>query len=660
MTSPTSNPQPASVPPRIYARGEMADLIRNFPWEKTSLGAMSQWPELLVSLVNVILDTRHPMLLWWGEDLIQFYNDAFRPSLGEDKHPKGLGQSGRECWPEVWPIVGAEIEAVMTRGEASWHENALVPIFRNGQLENIYWTYSYSPVRQADGHIVATLITVTETTDRIDAENRLRVSEERLRLAQGSAHLATWDWDLQTGEVIWDSGSAWVYGCPPEHMGTIDRCAGAVLEEDRESTREALQKAVDSGAEYNHEFRVRWPDGSVHWLAGRGRAVYDREGRAIRVLGVNWDQTARKKAEFALKAERERLKELFQQAPAFVAVLRGPEHIFELTNPLYQELVGPRSLIGKPVKEAIPEAETQGFIEILDRVYSTGEPFVAHDQSIMIARGPRGTHEERLLDFVYQPIRDAEAEVTGILALGVDVTVRGKAEQALREAEKLAAVGRLASSIAHEINNPLEAVTNLVYLSASLADTPQLKSYLDLAQQELGRVANIATQTLRFHRQSTEARATSLSEILESVLLLFRQRITNANVTIERQYRTDQTIVGYEGDLRQVFTNFISNAIDATPGGGRLILRVSDGRNWKTGAPGVRVSIGDNGHGMSEETRQHIFEPFFTTKGVTGTGLGLWISHEILNNHRAITHVHSSVHSLRHGTVFSVWLPLTR
>jgi PAS domain S-box-containing protein len=638
----------------------MADLIRDFPWQQTPLGPMEDWPELLVSMVNTILDTRHPMLLWWGGSLIQFYNDAFRPSLGQEKHPKGIGQPGRECWPEVWPIVGPEIEAVMSRGTASWHENALVPIFRNGQLENVYWTYSYSPVRQADGSIVAILITVTETTGRIFAENRLRVSEERLRQAQRAAHLATWDWDLESGEVTWDPGSAWVYGRPPEHVARIEACAQAILDADRESTMAALQHAIAGRTEYNHEFRVRWPDGSVHWLAGRGQGVYDRAGNPIRVLGVNWDQTARKKAELALQTERQRLVELFQQAPAFVAVLRGPEHVFELTNPLYQELVGPRSLIGKTVKEAIPEVAQQGFFEILDRVYQRGEPVVAHDLPVLRARGRNGVQEQVFLDFVYQPIREADGEVTGIIVFGVDVTVRSKAEQALRETEKLAAVGRLASSIAHEINNPLEAVTNLLYLSGSLAETPTLKSYLDLAQQELARVANIATQTLRFHRQSTEARRTSLREITESVLLLFRQRIANADVTIERQYRTEQMIIGYEGDLRQVFTNFIGNAIDATRSGGRLLLRISEATNWRTGARGVRVSIGDNGHGMSEEICRHIFEPFFTTKGITGTGLGLWISHEILNNHKAVTKVRSSIDQDRHGTVFSVWLPFSR
>lgn len=661
MERATANQSPSvEASPRIFAGGELADLTRSFDWGQTALGPIDRWSDLLVSLVNLALASAHPMLLWWGPELIQFYNDAFRRSLGADKHPSGFGKPAREAWREVWPLVGPDLEAVMAEGRTVWRQDRLVPIHRDGELRDAYWTYSYSPVREADGAVVAILITCLETTDRVHTEDRLRVSEGRLRMAQSSAHLATWDWDLASNRVTWDPGSAWVYGRPPEHMTTIELCKEALHPQDRESTVASLQRAIDQHREYHHHFRVLWPDGSVHWLGGRGRAVYSSDGRPLRLLGVNWDQTARKQAEIALQAERHRLEELFQQAPAFLAVLRGPNHVYELVNPLYQELVGDRNLIGKTVAEAIPEAVAQGFVEILDRVYATGEPFVAHSAAIILARKANEPAEQRLLDFVYQPVREPEGAVSGIIALGVDVTGRRKAEQALRQTEKLAAVGRLASSIAHEINNPLEAVTNLLYLGHSITDSAEVRQYLEIAQQELARVANIATQTLRFHRQSTEARRISVRDVLESVLTLFGRRFANSEIKVDRQYRTEQEIVGFEGDLRQVFANFVGNALDASYAHGRVVVRISDARDWRTGERGVRVSVGDNGHGMTAATRRHIFEPFFTTKGITGTGLGLWISHEILENHRARTRVRSCTGAERHGTVFSVWLPLTR
>jgi hypothetical protein len=140
-------PRTAPTLNRIIGDGEMAELTRKFDWRSTSLGPIESWPDLLVTTVNMMLSSRHPMFLWWGPNLIQFYNDGYRPSIRADKHPSALGQRGAECWPEIWSIIGPQIEAVMTRGESTWNLNQLVPINRNGKLEEVYWTYSYSPIR---------------------------------------------------------------------------------------------------------------------------------------------------------------------------------------------------------------------------------------------------------------------------------------------------------------------------------------------------------------------------------------------------------------------------------------------------------------------------------------------------------------------------------
>ena len=157
----------------IFGAGEMADLTRAFDWSQTPVGPIERWPRALLITVNTLLASRHPMFLWWGEELIQFYNDAYRPSIREDKHPRALGQRGAECWPEIWSIIGPQIEAVMARGQSSWNENQLVPINRNGRLEDVYWTYGYSPVRDFTGRICGTLVVCTETTDAVLAKRQL-------------------------------------------------------------------------------------------------------------------------------------------------------------------------------------------------------------------------------------------------------------------------------------------------------------------------------------------------------------------------------------------------------------------------------------------------------------------------------------------------------
>ena len=145
----------------------MADLIRGFDWSSSPLGPMETWSDTLVTTVNLLLSSRHPMFLWWGPDLIQFYNDGYRPSIRADKHPSAVGQRGVECWPEIWPIIFPQIDAVMARGESSWNTNQLVPINRNGKLEEVYWTYSYSPVRDETGAVRGTLVVCSETTEQV-------------------------------------------------------------------------------------------------------------------------------------------------------------------------------------------------------------------------------------------------------------------------------------------------------------------------------------------------------------------------------------------------------------------------------------------------------------------------------------------------------------
>ena len=234
------------------------------------------------------------------------------------------------------------------------------------------------------------------------------------------------------------------------------------------------------------------------------------------------------------------------------------------------------------------------------------------------------------------PVRTAGQQTRWAGMVMIDITQRLRAEQALRETEKLAVTGRLSASIAHEINNPLEAVTNLLYLlrhHGSLA--PEAAAWAEAAQHEAARVSEITQQTLRFYRQNSRPRQANVSELLDSVLTLHRGRITNLQVGLERRYRDAGDLFCFTGEVRQLFANLIGNALDAMqPTGGRLIASVRRSRSWKDpSSVGVRVSVADTGCGMSRAVRSRIFEPFYTTKEATGTGLGLWVSAEIMTKH---------------------------
>ncbi len=263
------------------------------------------------------------------------------------------------------------------------------------------------------------------------------------------------------------------------------------------------------------------------------------------------------------------------------------------------------------------------------------------------------------LRIIVYAMRDDSGSVRQLRGLIVDVTERRQAEAALRTSERLATTGRLAASIAHEINNPMAAVTNLIYLiqNAPGVDEPA-RQYARLAQDELARMAHITRQMLGFYRESAKSVVVQITELLDSVLELYGRRIRHSGAVIEKLYEPVPPIDLYPGEMRQVFSNLLLNALDAVGEGGRVRVHVYASVDWRDPRrSGVRIVIADNGPGIRREYCQKIFEPFFTTKGQKGTGLGLWVSHGIVEKHQGSIRVHSGRQPGRSGTCFSIFLP---
>jgi signal transduction histidine kinase len=241
----------------------------------------------------------------------------------------------------------------------------------------------------------------------------------------------------------------------------------------------------------------------------------------------------------------------------------------------------------------------------------------------------------------------------------MDISARKRAEQALIRSEKLASAGRMAATIAHEINNPLEVVTNALFLAKSAGELPETTcQYLDIADAELKRIAHITRQSLGFYRESNAPALMSVNAVLESAVDLLKSRIKAKQAVIEKQWDGNVEITAVAGELRQVFSNLLSNSLDAIEVKGTIKLRVSTGAAFTNGDRCVRVTVADNGKGISASSRQRLFEPLFTTKGAIGTGLGLWVSKQIVDKHGGSIRVRSSSNGPRSGTVFSIVLPV--
>ena len=431
--------------------------------------------------------------------------------------------------------------------------------------------------------------------------------------------------------------------------------------EDRQRVLDRWAESVLTGVDFEVEARMRRAsDGASRWWSIRARAVRDETGAILHWLGVGTDihdvntasEIMRQKH---LESERQRaeLETVYQTAPVGLALFEPSELRCLRLNERQAEILGMRieEVVGRTLAEIAPMPG----LEQMFRSATSGHP--VRNQ---VFEGELSTRpgEHRVWNVSLMPVYGEDRTIQAVTAAWLEITHLKRAEAALVQSEKLAAVGRLASSISHEINNPLEAITNLLYLIANHDDLPPgVKVFVHMAQSELARVSQIATQTLRFHRQAVKPTLVTPADLMDAVVNLYHGRLANSGIKVSTSYASTTRVLCFENDIRQVLNNLIANAIDATRSGGRLLIRAHDAMNYRTGRRGVRLTLADTGHGMSQTVQRRIFEPFFTTKDMNGTGLGLWISEGIVQRHGGRLSVRSSDHPKHHGTAFTLFLP---
>jgi PAS domain S-box-containing protein len=429
-------------------------LMRAHDWASTPLGSPETWPEGLKVPLRMMLQSRFEMWLGWGPDIAFFYNDAYGPTLGV-KHPSAIGRPMAEVWKEVYAAVEDRIVSVMRDGVATWDKALLLMLERSGYPEETYHTFSYSPLRGDNGAVEGLMCVVTEETERVISERRLDTlrtlatallpARSRLEVTEAvRAALRTntrdfpfsltrlFDGAQSDGEVL--PGVAWPFEQMQRGCGSL-RVSLAELTPDPPSgawdipPREALIVPISKAGQAEpvgalvlglNPYRPGDPD-----VAGFAELIAGQIAGAVAAADAY-----RREAE-----EMERLRQLFEQSPSSIAVLRGPEHRYEMINPGYAQIVGHRNVVGRTVREALPELQGQGFYELLDRVFTTGEPFVGQSVPARLQRTPDGPLEDLFLDFVYQPIRDPDGTINGIFVEGIDVTSAHDAVSALRESE---------------------------------------------------------------------------------------------------------------------------------------------------------------------------------------------------------------------------------
>src|ERR1700716_1151686 len=304
--------------------GEMASLTRFYVWSATPIGPPNSWPQSLRTAVRILLNTNHPMFIWWGSGLIQFYNDAYRQTMGPERHPGALGQGGRECWAEIWDVIGPQIEQVMGGGGATWHENQLVPVTRHGRLEQVWWTYGFSPIDEADG-VGGVLVVCRDVTKEHLAAEALREREAELARVQQIGRIGGLEVDLRTGFRNRRSPEyLLIHGLPPDAVNeTHEDWVRRIHPDDREATEKKFREAVAGTVrDYTVQYRIVRPsDGEVRWISVRSTIERDENGSAIRLVGAHSDVTEQVAAEQALRQSEERFRKLADQLAELNATL---------------------------------------------------------------------------------------------------------------------------------------------------------------------------------------------------------------------------------------------------------------------------------------------------------------------------------------------------
>jgi len=407
---------------------------------------------------------------------------------------------------------------------------------------------------------------------------------------------------------------------------------------------ESYRKSMEEGVAC--EFEAFYPEPFHFWLRVHSYPAADG------IMIFFRDFTQEKLNREALERQHSELETIYRTAPIGLALFDTDEYRYLRLNDRQAAFFGlkPEEVVGRRLTDMAP---IEGLKELFDTV-ARGEPVVNYPLEGALVTDP-GVY--RYWTVSYFPVFAADGSIQAITAASLEITEQKKAERALIENEKLAAVGRLASSIAHEINNPLESVTNLLYLARSAETLQQTREYIVGAEIELRRASAITTQTLRFHKQTTHPQEVSLADLLNEALSVYQGRIVNARIRVIRDYKTPRCIRCFEGEIRQVLSNLIANSLDAMGEGGSLTLRAREGTSWQSGEKGLLITVADTGVGMSAAVRHKLFHPFFTTKGQTGTGLGLWISEQIVSRHNGALRVRSSQSKDHHGTVFTLFLP---
>jgi len=657
-------------------------LIARLDWTQTPLGPAGTWPQSLRTAVDIVIHSPMPMLLLWGPQLTQIYNDGFALLAGS-KHPHAFGQPTHQIWPELQDFTDPIYSAVL-QGQVRTYSEQRFTLQRDGEDSDVWLDLTYSPIRDESAEVAGILVTAIETNERrriaLELEQRSaaslkaqRETEQRLQLALAATDsVGTWDWDISEDRFLADAHFAQLHGIDPALAGELPISAylHGVHPEDRAMIARSIKHCITHGTEYAEEYRLLQPDGQLSWVFARGRCYKDHHGRPMRFLGAALDLTERKRTEQALRQSQTELQLIINAMPILISYVDSEER-FRLNNSAYLDWYGltPQELFGKTIREVLGD-EAYAL-----RAEHIGEALKGKLCCFSISTPHRdGSLRQALMN--YLPRHGADGAVNGFYIFVIDETERKqteealrnlnetleervaartqqlaeanqrlqnemvereRAEDALRHAQKMEAVGQLTGGIAHDFNNMLTGIIgSLDLMQRYIADgrTHEIGRFTEAAVSSANRAAALTHRLLAFsRRQSLDRKPLIANELVRSLEDLL-SRTKGDHIELKLQLADEVWPISTDvSQLENALLNLVINARDAMPDGGELLIETAnvylDGSDITTLEPVragdyVMIAVSDTGTGMTPSVLAKAFDPFFTTKPIgQGTGLGL-------------------------------------
>jgi PAS domain S-box-containing protein len=658
--------------------GEMGELIRSHDWAATPIGPIEAWPQSLLTTLSILLHSQFPMFLWWGNDLIQFYNDAFRPSLGMDgRHPKALGQKAVECWPEIWSVIKPMIDQVMSGDQPVWSEDQLIPIFRNGKMEDVYWTFSYSAVKVEDGSIGGVLVVCSETTNKVLNLKKLQETEDQLRFAIEATELGTFDFNPATNTFKSNNRLKDWFGLPANAEVDLSVAIAAVAEPDKQRVLEAIHTALQYafGGFYNIEYRIIHPITKKERIVkAKGRVWFNEAKIAYRFNGTLQDITEQVsattkmlEAEAVSKTTMERLQ---------LALEAGKLGSYEMILSSGEIHCTPQCKLnfGIPENETLNMEKLHSIIIPEDkvRVQQKRDEAIAHHEPYHIEYRislPNGdirwvlVSGKVIYDELDQPLKiiGVTKDISDQKSFNIELEkkVRERTHELQQSTDDLQQFSQVTRQ---DLKEPVRKVkTYTTRLKEEFASVLSEKgmAYLDKVESASNRMFSMIENVLHYSSSSISERLAEqvdLNTIIDNIESDIELLIQQKNGSLEKSKLP--VIEGSNVLVYQLFYNLINNSFKFSKKDLKAVVSISSSIVKRDAAEFVKITIKDNGIGFDKKQIPKLFTAFsrlHPADKYEGSGLGLALCKRIVEQHGGSIVADGKENE---GAVFTVLLPI--